>query len=163
MRKHVGTFVLGASLGAAALAWGPTVAERWRAFNRLSPPISIPNATAAWIDDRRFDIEAPTYFWTDTCPAVYVSWWVQTRANGSVPITTEAVVGPFKADGPRPPRYRISITPTIGPAIQLRGTIPEWLPPADVLLVGVDDTVPDNEPCASGWVGTMQVFRVQIQ
>jgi hypothetical protein len=126
------------------------------------PPISIPAATAHWVNEREFDITAPAYYWSDTCLSIWVNWWVQTRWHGAVPVTTRAVVGPFAAKGPMPPRYPISITPKVGAALQLRVTIPDWLSPEDVLLVAVDDTVPDNEPCASGWTGVMQVFRLQI-
>jgi hypothetical protein len=64
--------------------------------------------------------------------------------------------------GENPPRYQISITPRVGPPIQLRATIPDWIKSSDVVMVAVDDIVPDNEPCESGWTGVMQVFRLQI-
>jgi hypothetical protein len=129
----------------------------------LPPPIYIPDAQARWISDRQFDITAPQFFWNDTCSSIWVSWYLQTRENGAVPITTHAVAGPFAARGELPPRYQISITPRVGPPLHLRGTIPEWLDRDDVLLVAVDDTVPDNQPCESGWTGVMQVFRLQVE
>jgi hypothetical protein len=161
--KRIGSLVLGASIGIAAFTWWPSISERWNAISGITPPISIPNATAHWINDRQFDITAPTFHWTDTCSSIWVTWWVQTRWNGAVPVTTHAIIGPFAARGELPPRYQISIKPMQGPPLQLRVTIPAWLPPQDVLLVAVDDTVPDNEPCESGWSGVMQVFRLEIQ
>ncbi|MFZ1430736.1 MAG: hypothetical protein WAS21_28710 [Geminicoccaceae bacterium] len=161
--RRIGPLVLGIGIGAATISWGPGLVEQWRTFALLSsPPISIPAATAHWVDERNFDIEAPAYFWSDTCPSIWVNWWVQTRWNGAVPITTKGIEGPFKDRGTLPPRYRISITPQVGPPLRIRATIPEWLAPEDVLLVGVDDTVPDNEPCVSGWAGVIQIFRLQI-
>jgi hypothetical protein len=133
----------------------------WRPIS-LPQPIVIPNATARWVDDRHFDVTAPEFHWNDTCSSIWVNWWVQTRRNGSIQVTTEAMIGPFKGRGKLPPRYEIAISPMIGPPIQLRVEIPDWLDPIDVLLVGVDDTVPNNQPCASGWKGVMQVFRLEI-
>jgi hypothetical protein len=127
------------------------------------PPISIPDATAHWISDRQFDITAPAFYWTDTCPSIWVTWLIQTRRGVSIPVTTHAVAGPFAAQGEMPSRYRIAIKPMVGPALQLRATIPDGVSAADVVLVSVVDVVPDNEPCASGWTGTMQVFRLEIK
>lgn len=133
-----------------------------KAVNEITPPINIPGATAHWVNERQFDIEAPAFYWSDTCPAIWVTWWVQTRWGSSVPVTTHAVQGPFANQGEMPPRYKISISPMTGPPLQLRVTIPEGLAPSDVTLVAVDDVVPDNEPCASGWSGVMNVFRLEI-
>ena len=160
--RGLGPSVLGASIGIAAVAWWPDLAARWRAINEVTAPIRIPEATAHWVNDRQFDIEAPAFYWSDTCPSIWVTWWVQTRWGSSVPVTTHAVEGPFKAKGEMPPRYKISIKPMVGPPLRLRATIPEGLSASDVLLVAVDDVVPDNEPCDSGWSGVMQVFRLQI-
>jgi hypothetical protein len=143
--------IIGVSLAPELRKWG------------LPQPIVIPDAQARWINDREFDVTAPTFYWNDTCPSIWVTWWVQTRENGAVPITTYAVSGPFAARGELPPRYQISIEPRVGPPLHLRGTIPSWLDKEDVLLVAVDDTVPDNEPCESGWSGVMQVFRLQVE
>ncbi len=144
---------------------GIKFAERMRAVvaAQSPPPISIPNATARWVSDREIDVEAPGFVWSDTCPSIWVTWAVQTRWNGAVPVTMRPMKGPLSARGLLPPRYPLSITPQVGSALQLRVTIPEWLPPKDVLLVEVDDTVADNEPCASGWSGVIQVFRLQIE
>lgn len=144
--------------GIIGYAMWPDIKKLW-----LPPPIYIPDAEAHWINERQFDITAPTFYWNDSCPSIWVTWSVQTQANGSVPITTHAVSGPFKASGELPPRYQISITPKVGPPLHLRGTIPEWLDRREVLLVSVDDTVPDNAPCASGWTGVMHVFQLQVE
>lgn len=126
-------------------------------------PISIPDATAQWINDKQFDITAPAFYWSDTCPSIWVTWLIQTRHGVSIPVTTHAVVGPFAARGEMPSRYNISIKPMVGGALQLRATLPEGVSAADVVLVSVTDVVPDNEPCASGWTGTMEVFRLEVK
>jgi hypothetical protein len=164
---RIGSLVLGASIAIAMFSWWPDISKRWRALETILPPIHIPNATATWVNVRQFDIKAPTYSWNDTCEIVSVAWWVQTRTFGPVPVTTKAVIGPFKNKGALPPRYEISIKPTDPanppPPLQLRVTIPDWLPAEEVVMVAVDDTVPDNRPCTSGWFGVMQVFRLEVQ
>ncbi len=156
------------ALGFSAALYLPAGIETYHKVKDLlittvAPPISIPDATAQWVSDREFDITAPAFYWTDTCPSIAASWWVQTRWNGTVPVTTKGVHGPLAARGVLPPRYILSITPQVGPPLQIRVTIPDWLPPEDVLLVGVDDTVADNAPCASGWSGVIQVFRLLVK
>ena len=159
--RGLGPLALGAGLAIAAYVWWPEISGR---LNRIAaPPISIPDARAAWVNDRQFDITAPAFYWNDTCRSIWVHWRVLTRRNGSVPVTTHAVKGPFAARGELPPHYQISISPKVGTPLQLRATIPEGLAPEDVLLVEVEDTVPDNAPCASGWFGVMEVFRLQIE
>ncbi len=159
--KFIGSFVLGAGAVAAAISFGPDLAARWK--SSTPPPISIPDATAQWVSEREFDIQAPGFTWSDTCPSIWVTWAVQTRWNGAVPVTTKAISGPFAARGTLPPRYQIAIEPKVGPPLQIRVTIPDWLPHEDVLLVTVEDIAPDNEPCSSGWSGVTQVFRLQIE
>jgi hypothetical protein len=132
-------------------------------ISKKPDPISIPNARAYWVNDRQFDIEAPEFYWNDTCPSIWVNWWVQTTWNGVAPITTHAIKGPFAKRGELPPIYKISITPQVGPPLHLRATIPDWLSRENVVLVIVQDTIPDSHPCESGWSGLMEVFRLQIE
>ena len=164
-RGWVSFSLLAVSVALLIVLPGIKFAERMRAVvaAQSPPPIDIPNATARWVSDREIDVEAPSFTWSDTCPSIWANWWVQTRWNGVVPVTVQSMKGPLSARGLLPPRYQLSITPKVGPALQLRATIPEWLPPKDVLLVGVDDTVPSNEPCESGWSGVIQIFRLQIE
>lgn len=129
-----------------------------------SEPIAIAGSDVSWdLDHRALVVRSGERTYTTSCPSVLIARWLEVRDGPPVYIEAEVLEGPLGGRGILPPRRETSLEGprVIGPST-LRLQLPEWLTADKVLAVVVRISVPTNKPCANGYAGSYDLYRLAV-
>lgn len=136
----------------------------WALLTPSPEPIAVTGSEVAWEPgERALRVHSGARAYTTSCPTILLARWLELRDGPPLYVAAEPLSGPLFGRGILPPRREASIEgpATAGPS-ELRLLLPDWVHADQVLSVVVRISVPTNRPCANGYSGSYDLYRLAV-